>query len=92
MRIKEAQDKETKLTGDYERLSTEKAHAEAQLKVTQEKTQQNDKGQFFFWLVKYLMKFSNCLSKQTIKPNATDENGQSSEWWIHPNPADWIIH
>ena len=47
MRIKEAQDKETKLTGDYERLSTEKAHAEAQLKVTQEKTQQNDKGQSF---------------------------------------------
>jgi len=43
MRIKDAQDKEAKHNTDNERLSTEKAHTEAQLKVALEKTQQNDK-------------------------------------------------
>ena len=46
MRIKDAQDKEAKHNTDNERLSTEKAHTETQLKVALEKTQQNDKGQF----------------------------------------------
>ena len=47
MRIKDAENASGKRNDDYEKLASEKAQIEAQLKVALDKTQQNDKGQFF---------------------------------------------